>query len=301
VLVAQRNNTDNRAMPAAMHLQFWLLAAIWGASFLFIRLAVPTLGAFATAGVRVALAAGILFLLGRALSKPLGTQGQGKRLAIVGVFNSGVPFALYGLAAIHMPVGYAAILNAATPLWTALFCAWFGLQRFTWSIVGACAVAAVGISLMVKLSPAAPTTAFLLAVAACLGSTACYGFSAAFAKRHLAQMPGYTLAAYSQLFAALALAPFVWWTWPTAPVAPVAWGSVLMLAVVCSALAYVLYFSIITKASATVAGSVTFVIPAFGIFWGWLFLGEPVTLSMGAGFALVLVATFWITRPVAKS
>jgi drug/metabolite transporter (DMT)-like permease len=284
-------------MPWSLHAYFWPLAAVWGASFLFMRIAAPHFGALATAGVRVGLAAVTLLMVAKIMRQSLTTHGRMRALALVGVTNSAIPFALFAFAALHLPAGYSAILNAAVPLWTALFLALMGIQRFEWVIGLACLLAASGIALMVKLAPAAPTTSVLLAMGACVLATLFYGFSAAWAKQRLQGIPGFAVATYSQIFAALALAPFTLFTWPTIAPSLGAWGAVVGLAVLCSALAYVLYFALLSRSSATVAGSVTFVIPAFGIFWAWLFLNEPLTLSMVAGFALVLLATYLITRP----
>jgi drug/metabolite transporter (DMT)-like permease len=122
----------------------------------------------------------------------------------------------------------------------------------------------------------------------------CYGFTGAFTKKMLTGVPSFANAANSQLFAALVLLPVAAINWPaTAP--PVnAWAAMLPLGVLCTAAAYFMYFALITKLGPTKAGSVTFVIPAFGMLWGWLFLNEPITLAMMAGFALVLIATMLV-------
>jgi drug/metabolite transporter (DMT)-like permease len=270
---------------------FFSLAAIWGASFLFMRIAAPHFGALWTAELRVAIAWLALlafFALGR---KRVPVRSHLRDFWIVGAFNSGIPFALFSFAALHIPAGYSAILNATVPLWAAVFSAALLREPLTWRVSVGAVLAMAGIALMVKLGPVQLSGDTLLSVLACLGATACYGFAGTWTKKRLQGVPGHVNATNSQLFAALSLLPFAAFSAPAALPPLPAWGAVLALALLCSAVAYLLYFRLLSRWSATKATSVTFVIPAFGIFWGWLLLGEPITLSMLLGFALVLLAT----------
>ncbi len=273
------------------HTLFWGLSAIWGLSFFFMRLAAPELGVLWSAQLRVALAWVALIVVFSVARKPLAMGTRWPHFLLVGTLNSGVPFTLFSFAALHIPAGYSAILNAGVPLWAAIF-AWPILgQRIARRVVLAVLIAAVGIGLMVRLGPVHFSREVLLAIAACVCATVCYGFAAVWSKRHLSEVPGYATATHGMMFAALALLPgAATQPWPTLALTK-AWFAVLALALLCSALAYLLYFELFRRMSATRATSVTFVVPAFGLFWAWLFLGEPVTLTMLAGFALVLCAT----------
>jgi drug/metabolite transporter (DMT)-like permease len=122
----------------------------------------------------------------------------------------------------------------------------------------------------------------------------CYGFTGAFTKKMLTGVPSFANAANSQLFAALVLLPVAAMHWPAAAPPANGWAAMLPLGVLCTAAAYFMYFALITNLGPTKAGSVTFVIPAFGMLWGWIFLSEPITLPMLAGFALVLIATMLV-------
>jgi drug/metabolite transporter (DMT)-like permease len=278
-------------MSPANLLSFFTLAAIWGASFLFMRIAAPHFGALWTAELRVAFAWLTLVVLFVLTARPLFVRSHLKHFWVVGAFNSGIPFALFSFAALHIPAGYSAILNAIVPLWAAVFSALLLGERLTWRVALGALIAMAGISLMVKLGPVSFSGNTLLAVLACVLATACYGFAGTWTKKHLPGVPGHVSATNSQLFAALTLLPLALLDVPQQMPPVAAWGAVLALAVFCSALAYVLYFRLLTKMSATKATTVTFVIPAFGILWGWVFLSEPITLTMLLGFALVLVAT----------
>lgn len=270
---------------------FVALAAIWGASFLFMRIAAPYFGVWWTAELRVALAAlamaGVALGTGRAML----TRRHWRGFLVVGTFNSAIPFALYAYAALHLPTGYSAILNALTPLWGALFAAWMLGERLTLRVVAGVALALAGVSLLVKVGVGALDAHALAAVAACLAATACYGFAGAYTKKALSGVATFAIATNSQLFAAVVLLPAAAWQLPAANPPLQAWWAMLLLALLCSAVAYFLYFALIARLGPTRATTVTFVVPAFGMLWGWLLLGEPVTLAMLLGFALVLAAT----------
>jgi drug/metabolite transporter (DMT)-like permease len=273
---------------------FITLAAVWGASFLFMRIAAPYFGVWWTAELRVAIAFIVMAAVGIATQRALLTREHWRKFLVVGAFNSAIPFALYSYAALHLPTGYSAILNALTPLWVAVFAALLLGEAFTLRVFIGVLVALAGVSLLVNADHAALTSASFLPVLACVCATVCYGFSGAFTKKHLTGVPSFANAANSQLFAALLLLPVAAMQWPAAAPPAKAWAVVVPLAVLCSALAYFMYFALIARLGPTKATSVTFVIPAFGMLWGWLFLHEPITLSMMAGFALVLIATLLV-------
>ena len=273
------------------HALFWGLSAIWGSSFLFMRLAAPGLGVLWSAQLRVGIAWGTLLLIFSLARKPLSMGGRWPHFFLVGAFNSAIPFTLFSFAALYIPAGYSAILNAGVPLWASIF-AWPILgQRVSRRIVIAVVIAAAGIALMVRLGPVNFSREVSLAIGACVLATVCYGFSAVWSKRYLMDVPGYLTATHGMMFASLVLLPAA--AAQPLPMAPPAgaWFAVTALAVLCSALAYLIYFELFRRMSATKATAVTFVVPAFGLFWAWLFLSEPVTLTMLGGFVLVLCAT----------
>lgn len=285
-----------------------LLAAIWGASFLFMRMAAPEFGAVALVAVRVGLAAAVLLPL-------LAWQGQlgalrrhAGPIAIVGLLNSALPFVLFTLAALAVNAGLSAIFNATTPLWTALV-AWAWLHdrpaqaRAVGLALGFAGVLALAAG-KASLQPGEHGISPALAIAACIGAALCYGVAANFAKRHLTGVPPMALAAGSQLSAALIVAGPAWWWWPTTTPSAGAWTAAVLLAVVCSGVAYVLYFRLIAHIGPAGASSVTFLIPLFAVAWGWVVLGEPLTWGMAAGGAVILlgtaIATGWSARPVSR-
>lgn len=276
-------------------LDFIALAALWGASFLFMRLGAGEFGPVALAGVRVAGAALFLapLLSLRGLWPDL--RRHWRMLAWVGLGNSALPFLAYSYAALSITAGLAAIFNAASPLWATLIAwAWLG-KRPTRSQALGLAIGFVGVAWLAShkasFRPEAGGVATGLAVLACIGATLLYGTSANVTREKLREASPLTVAAGSQITAALMLALPTWWAWPEQAPSAKAWWSALLLAVACTGLAYILYFRLIARMGATRAITVTFMIPVFAVVWGWAFLAEAVTTVMLLGCLVILVGT----------
>ncbi|MDH4449222.1 MAG: DMT family transporter [Rhodoferax sp.] len=273
---------------------FVLLAAIWGASFLFMRTSSKAFGALPTAGLRVGIAS--LFLL------PLLTlRGQWPALRrhwklcfAVGVLNSAIPFACLSWALLSISTGVSALLNATVPLFGAAIAWWWLGDRLQGSRVLGLVVGFVGVAMLALNRDAAAASgadSSALAVLACLTACLFYGIAASFTRRFLPGVPSLALATGSQLGASVALLPLAWWTWPSSPAPLHAWGAVTALGVVCTGLAYVIFFRLIERTGPSRALSVTYAIPVFAIGYGVLLLGESVTLWMGLCGAVIMVGT----------
>lgn len=285
-----------------------LLAALWGGSFLFMRIVAPVLGAAPTALGRVALgAAGLLGLIAL-LRLRLSFHGKLRATLLLGVINSGLPFLLFALAARVLPAGYSAILNASTPLMgvligAALFGERIGVNKLAGVLIGL-----GGVAVLTRTGPATDPAA-LWGVAACLAATACYGLAGFLTKRWIADRGGLdsrVVALGSQLGAVLLLLPFMLWqaaaqplSWPEA--GPRVWAALLALGLLCTALAYVMYFRLIADVGPLKALTVTFLIPPFGMFWSWLALGETVSGLQALGGALIALALWLVLRPEAPA
>lgn len=275
--------------------EFILLAAIWGSSFLFMRLGAVEFGALPTAAVRVAVAA--VFLLPLLWLRGLGPQlrRHWKPVFLIGVFNSGIPFACFAFAVLSITTGLSAILNATVPLFGALI-AWLWLKdRPTSSRVLGLVIGFAGVALLAwdkaSFKPDASGVAPAWAVLACLFATLCYGWSANAAKRYLGGLPALVTATGSQIGALLVLALPGLWYLPERTPSLQAWLSLLVVGVVCTGIAYVLYFRLIEHAGPARAVAVTFVVPVFAVFYGVLFLGEAVTGWMLVCGAVIVCGT----------
>ena len=272
---------------------FILLAAIWGASFLFMRIGTQELGPIPTAGLRVTVAALFLFPL-LLLRGQVSTLKQHWKITFgVGILNSAIPFTCFTYALLTISTGLSAILNATVPLFGALI-AWAWLQdRPNGSRMTGLAIGFIGVTMLAwnkaSFHPDSNGASSGLAVLACLLACLCYGVSASIAKRMMAGLPALVSATGSQIGASLFLLPLTVWFWPTKAPSLHAWLAVVVLGVLCSGLAYILYFRIIERAGPARALAVTFAIPAFAVLYGVLLLGESITPWMVV-CALVIIA-----------
>jgi drug/metabolite transporter (DMT)-like permease len=269
-----------------------LLAALWGASFLFMRLGAHEFGPIPLAAVRVGLASAMLVPLLASRGQLGELRRHWKGLLLVGALNSAIPFALFSFAALSITAGLSSIVNATTPLWTAVVAFVWLRQGLTPSRVLGLVIGFAGVAFLAwdkaSFKPGADHTGFW-AVLACAAATLCYGIAANATKRYLTGASPLAVATGSQFAAALMLALPAAWQWPATMPGGVAWGAALGLAALCTALAYILYFRLMSRVGPTNAVSVTFLIPLFAILWGALFLREAITAQMVAGGAVVLV------------
>ena len=272
-----------------------MLATLWGASFLFIRMGAAQFGPVPLAALRCLGAAVFLvpILLMRGQGAALRTHWRG--LALVGLANSALPFVLYGVAMLAINAGLSAIFNAATPLWAAAIGAVWLRERLSSMRVLGLFIGLAGV-MGLAWDKAGFTTnehgvSAALAIAACLTATALYGFAACFTRKRLSGVPPMALATGSQVSAALLLALPAWLQRPAVMPSATAWLTLALLAVLCTGVAYILYFRLIAHTGATNASAVTFLIPAVAALFGWLFLDEALTLSMLVGAAVILAGT----------
>jgi drug/metabolite transporter (DMT)-like permease len=296
------------SIPAARLAELVLLAAIWGGSFLFMRLCSADFGPAPLAALR-AIGAAMLLLPLLAWRGQLGALRQHWRaIALVGITNSALPFLCFAWAALAITAGLSSIFNATTPLWGALIAwAWLG-DRPDRSRVTGLAVGFLGVLWLAhdkaSLKPGEHGVSSALAIVACLCATVLYGWSANFTKRRLGGVPPLALAAGSQLSAAIVLAGPAWLFRPATMPGGAAWGAALALAFLCTGVAYLLFFRLIASLGPANAISVTFLIPVFAVMWGGLFLDESLSPAMAAGCAVVVLGTslatgFWRPRLLA--
>ncbi len=277
--------------------QLLVLGALWGAAFMFMRIAAPEFGAVGLAGARVVLACVAMLAIVYALRESMRFATHWKKYAVVGAINTAVPFAAYCFAALHIPSGYSAIANSTTPIWGALIASfWFKdkLGAAKWFGV---VFAFAGVIALVGLKPVGVTPLVVAGMVACLLAASMYATASFLIKRYLSDIPG-IVGATGMVWGAT-----LWLVLPSLFAAPAAlpsgkaWFALAFLALGCTAAAYVLFFHLIKTIGPQRASSVAFLFPAFAAFWGWLFLDEPITANMLLGMALVLVGTALVSAP----
>ncbi len=275
------------------------LAAIWGASFLFMRIGAGEFGAVPLAALRIT--GGALLLL--PLMSARGHAGELRRhwraMVVVGLLNCALPYALFAYAALAINAGLSSILNATSPLWGALV-AWLWLSdRLAPERAFGLAIGFAGVVWLAwdkaSFKPGDHGVSAGMAIAGCLLATLSYGLSANYVKRRLSGVPPLAVAAGSQTAAAVMLALPALWLWPAKMPGATAWWSMAVLAFVCTGLALLMFFRLIARLGPARAITVTFLIPVFGVLWGAAFLHEAISGTMVMGCGVILLGTALVT------
>jgi len=272
------------------------LATIWGLGFVFIRVAVPPLGPVALTMIRTLVAGGALVLLARALGVGLHWRARWGRFLAFGALNSTTPFLLVSTAEQAMSAAFAAILFATAPLFGAFIAAVWARDPLGPSRIAGLVAGVLGVALLVGWNPAGAEPPPAWSVAAMLAAATLFGVAATYARLRLHDIPSIAAAGGSQLSGGLLLLPLVAAVPPTAMPSPVEWASALALALLSSALAFVLYFRLIANVGAVKTLTVNFLAPLAGVAGGVVLLGEPVTVNMIAGAAVILAGTALVLR-----
>ena len=274
--------------------QLVLLSALWGASFMLIRIASPVLGPNVLAVLRIGMATLTLAVLMRAM-RHAWPMGHWRELALIGLLSVALPFLLFAWAALHLPAGYSALLNSTAVVFGMFASAWMKEDTLTLRKVLGCACGFCGVLLIVGLGPVEPSAKVFLAALGCVAASACYGVSTPLMKRALSRMEPLQIAAGLHAMSLLMLIPGAAWSWPQAHFTPMALLAVAIMGVVTSGIAYWMHIRILAHVSPVAAMSPTFMIPVFGVTWGHLFLGEQLGAGIFAGGAMVLLASALIT------
>ena len=270
------------------------LSAIWGASFLFMRLCAPVLGPVLLIGCRVLLAALFLAVVGAVLRKPMHVRGNTKHYFVLGLFNSALPFLLFAFAARTLSASLLSILNATAPIWAAVIsAAWTRTWLPPKQLLGL-GLGVGGVALLVGYDPATLSSGAPLAIALGLTASLSYGIATNYAKSAQKVEP-FANAHGSMWGATLLFAPAVPFAPPLAMPTVTIWLEVLALGVLCSGIAYLLYFRLIADIGAAAALTVTFLVPVFGVLWGHVILGEPLGWNTAFGAGIVIVGTVLVT------
>jgi drug/metabolite transporter (DMT)-like permease len=265
--------------------ELMLLGAIWGASFLFQRVAAKDFGSFALVEVRLFLGALVLMpFLGRARSQF--NLRLWMRLGGIGIINSAIPFVLFAWGAQHAPAGIGAIANATAVMFTALVALIFYGEAITTRRAMGLVAGFVGVAVLAS----GKTNGVSVWPAALAGTAASvlYGFGGNLIRRQLVGLPAAAVAAATLFCASVFILPLALATWPSAPIPAVSWLCAVLLGVMCTGIAFALYYRLINRIGAPRASTVTYLVPLFGVLWAWLALGEPLTVTMAVAGVLIL-------------
>jgi drug/metabolite transporter (DMT)-like permease len=272
------------------------LATVWGGSYFFIRVAVPSFGPAALVALRVVIGGLLLWGIARALRRPVEVRRHLPRLAILGLLNAALPYMLISAAELHLTASFAAILAATVPLFAAAFGARLLGERLSAARIGGLLLGIVGVGVMVGWGPMALDRTNVLSVLAMLVASASYASSGIYTKLELKGVSTYSLALGQQIGA------FVWLAIPGALLAPrnvpspAALGSLFALGALSTGVAYLLFFKLLERVGPTKTTTVTYLIPIVGMLAGALVLGEPLTSGMLVGLVLVLASVLLVNE-----
>jgi drug/metabolite transporter (DMT)-like permease len=283
-----------------------LLGALWGASFLFMRMGANQFGGMALAGMRAIGAAlcSLPLLLSRQRLAEM--RAHWRSISLIGLANSALPFVLFSYAAESLPSGLSAIFDAIAPLLVAAS-GWLWLnEKLDAPRTAGLLIGITGVVWLIggTMGFGHGGTGVGWAMAACVGANVCYTFGAHYSQRRLREVSPLSVATGSQLAAAVMLLPFTVWLWPAKTPTLPAWAAMFGLAAGCTSLAYVLFYRLLARVGSARAMAVLYLIPVFGVLWGALFLGETVTVAMAGGCAVILLGvalTTGMLRPRAAS
>ncbi len=272
-----------------------LLSAIWGASFIFMRILSPALGPVIAADMRLLIAGVSLALFMRSTGAALQWKQNGRRYVIIGMLNSGIPFLLFSTAALYLPSSVSVIINSLTPLFTAIGAVIWLKEKFTIKLLLGLFLGIGGVAVIRSGGSFELNTMTTVSMIMCIVATMFYGAGGIYLKRNAQDIGPTAIATGSQLAVGILFLPLIFFF--PAP-APVTWeiaGTMAAFAVLCSAVAYIIYYRLMKILGPTKAATVTFLIPVFGFIWGALFLDEEITAEMLIGGAIVLSGIYFVT------
>lgn len=278
-----------------------VLSALWGAGFLFIRIATPVFGPFALMAMRVLIAGLCLFLVVLLTRTQLKLRAYWRHYLVIGSINAALPFTLIGIAELHLSSGLAALLNATTPLFGTMTAVIWMKEAMTLKKAAGLLSGILGVAILAGWSSLPFSLILVLAVAASLAAAASYGIASVYIKVSVGnKVSSLAIATTSQFAAALFLVPLALVVPPMHLPALHVWLAVVALALLCTAATLLLYIWLIAHAGPTRTLTVTFLAPIFGVVWGRLFLSEPLAFSQLLGLLLILLGAGLVTGLLSK-
>jgi len=282
-------------MPLKDLRDLFVLAAIWGSSFLFMRLAVHDFGPVPLIEMRVGISAVFLLIVAAATRRLIPFLQNWRVISVGGLISVALPFLFYGYAAQTLTSGFMAIVNALAPLFGAIIARIWLKEKLTRLRILGLIIGFSGILILVSDSLSLDTEGQRLAIAAAIAAPFCYGVAASYMTKYFKGLDPIACATGCITASAIVLLPFTLLTWPSTPISGIAWMSAFMLAIPCTGIAYILFYRLIENVGPSKTITVTFLVPPFGVFWGALILNEAVTWPIILGASTVLFGTLLAT------
>ena len=287
-------------MSTKSFLELIFLAALWGASFLFMRIGSPEFGPILLMALRTFTASLFLAPLMIAKKQHHELNGRWQQVFLMGAFNTAIPFALFGYAVLHLSAGVTSVLNGTTPIFGAIVAYVWLKDKISVSGMVGLILGFIGVYILMAGKAEVDTSTIWLPTIAVLGATCCYAIAANFTKLYMQDIKPLALAAGSQISSAALLLPIAMFFLPETMPSVNAFYAVAALGIFCTGIAYIIFFRLITTVGPTNAISVTYLIPVFGLLWGYLFLDEGITLTTIIGSGCILLGVGLTTGLLTK-
>lgn len=274
-----------------------VLSAFWSGSYVFIRIASPAFGPLLLMALRMVIAVTVLGLYAVVRRQWPPLRRHWRQFLLIGLLNNAVPQVLIAIAALHLPAGLTATVNATVPLFAMLIGAiWLRDALSRWQTAGLL-LGLAGVAVLVGLGPIPLTAATVGATTLSLVAAVSYGVAAVYTKANVAGVQSFSISLYSLMFAAMWVVPATPFALPAASPPPEALISALLLGIVSTAFTIPLHFYLIASAGPTKATLPSYLVPAFGTLLGWIVLDEQLGPGSLLGLAMILGSVFLVNRP----
>ena len=278
-----------------------VLAAVWGASFLFMRMGAPEFGPIALVQLRLLIAAAFLLPILKFRVGLTELPANWRPLTMLGFYNSAIPFLLLTYSTLYVTAGFSSVINATAPLWGALV-AWIWLaERMSKAGVIGLVLGFIGVAILTADAESLAKPGSILAVFAAVCGAFFYGIGANYARRYTKHLNSLSVATGSMLFPAVILAPLAIWDWPDVMPSRQAWIALIAMGVASTGFAYILYFRLIANVGPAKAITVAYLIPVFAVIWGALVIDETVTTLMIVACLIIFLGTALVTGVLPRS
>lgn len=287
-------------MGRTLYLALILLSLIWGGSFFFIKILLPDFGPWTVAFLRSAFGLATITGVMLVLRKPFGIRSiPWLAMVIMALINTAIPWALIGFSETRLTSSLASVLNATTPLWTLVVGAIFfrvATNRMQWAGMG---IAFLGLLVLVGVSPTSLASVDLPGIACMLAATLCYAVGSHLSKRLSGGLSMYQVT-FGTLISAMVGSGLMALIAERDSLAPLAklptLGAVIGLGVFGSGVAYILFYFMVQQGTPQFATTVTYLVPASAIIWGFTLLNEPVSWRLLVGLVFILGGVYLANR-----
>ncbi len=272
-----------------------LISAIWGGSFIFMKELSPVFGPILTSSFRLLSASIFLFIVYFFQGYQINWKKNYKMFLILGIGNSAVPFTLYAYAALYISPSISVILNSTAPMFGAMFVYLIVKESLSYKQISGLVLGTLGVGVVSSVTFLEGSNEVYLSVIACVVAALLYGLSGVITKKYASHIEAKELTLGSIFIAGLLLLPFMVFSPISGTVTLGLIITLIIFGVLCTAVAYLVYYKLIKEIGTVKALSVTYLMPVFGIFWSYIFYSEIIGISILLGLILIFLGIYLVS------